>query len=307
MPSPTDQKERLPLVQGLPPRIVRRRGSTPSVVLSFLLLAPGLAIYGMYFVWPQLDLLGSSFQHNGALSFFHYQAFIFDSYRLGILVRTLALGATVVAITLVIGVPLAYVLARSESRWAPALLLLTTLPLMISVVVRSFSWMVLFFRNGVVSRLTAFFGVADPPLQLMYTFAGVCIALAQVLLPVMVVTVYGTIRAVNADYENAAISLGASSFTAFWLVTLRMARGGVVAGSLLVFALAISSYATPTLIGGVRVKVMASSIYEAAIDLLDWPDAAALSTILLVSVVVVSVLYAAAVKDPRTKSSASAR
>lgn len=272
-----------------------------SGLLTLALLAPGLAIYGAYFVWPQIDLLEQGFYRQGGLSLYHYAAFFEDSYRLGSLVRTLVLGVVVVLITLLLGIPLAYMLARSESRWAPTLLLLTTLPLLISVVVRSFGWMVLLFRNGAVSRLAALFGVTDPPLQLMYTFAGVCISLAQVLLPVMVVTLYGTFRAVGIEFENAALSLGAAPFATFWLVTLRMARDGIVAGSLLVFALAISSYATPSLIGGARVKVMATSIYETAIELLDWPVAAALSTILLVCVVAISVLYAALAKEPLAK------
>src|SRR4029077_12330316 len=132
----------------------------------------------------------------------------------------------------------AYVLARLQTRWAAALLILTTFPLLVSAVVRSFGWMVLFLRTGVISKALVAFGLAGGPVQLMYTLTGVTIALAQVLLPLMVLTLYGVFRSIDPDLEYAAMSLGARPSLALWLVTLRLARGGLVAASLLVFSLA---------------------------------------------------------------------
>ena len=118
----------------------------------------------------------------------------------------------------------------------------------------------------------------------MYTLTGVIIALAQVLLPLMVLTLYGVFKSIDRDLEYAAMSLGASPPLALCLVTLRLARGGIVAGSLLVFSLAISAFATPSLVGGARANVMATAIYEQTIEMLDWPFASTLATILLVVV-----------------------
>ena len=194
------------------------------------------------------------------------------------------------------GLPTAYVLARMQSRWAGFLLLLTTFPLLVSAVVRSFGWMVLFFKDGLVSRTLVLLGFVDRPVQLMYTMTGVIIALAQVLLPLMVLTLYGVFKSIDRDLEYAAMSLGARPSVALALVTLRLARGGIVAGSLLVFSLAISTFATPSLVGGARANVMATAIYEQTIELLDWPFGAALAAILLVVVLGLSLAYGALVE-----------
>jgi putative spermidine/putrescine transport system permease protein len=207
--------------------------------------------------------------------------------------RTLWLGFAVTSITLLLGVPTAYLLARSQSRWANFLLLLTTFPLLVSAVVRSFGWMVLFFRDGLLSRTLLAMGFVNQPVQTMYTMTGVIIALAQVLLPLMILTLHGVFKSIDRDLEYAAMSLGARPSVALGLVTFRLASGGIVAGSLLVFSLAISAFATPSLVGGARANVMATAIYEQAVELLDWPFAAALAAILLVVVLAVSLAYGA--------------
>ena len=120
-------------------------------------------------------------------------------------------------------------------------------------------------------------GLAPAGFQLMGTLAGVVIALAQVLLPIMVVTLYGVIRSIDRDLENAAMNLGASPAGAVALVTVRLAAGGIAAGSLLVFSLAVGAFATPSLIGGARAQLMAVAIQEQTLELLDWPFAAAMS------------------------------
>ena len=276
-------------------------------MVPLLLIAPCLFLYVALFVWPQIELLAQGFVDRDGVSLVHYTRFFSDSYNLNILLQTLLLGFVVTAITLVFGVPSAYLLARMESRWAPTLLMIATIPLLISVVVRSFGWMVLFFRNGVVSQFVVWMGVAEPSYQLMYTLTGVSIALAQVLLPIMIITLYGVFRSISVDLEYAATSLGATPTVTFFLVTLRLARDGMIAGSMLVFALAISTYATPSLIGGARVKVMATSIYEQSVELLDWPFAAALSTILLIAVVILAATSAALIARQDTKEKPDAR
>ncbi len=173
----------------------------------------------------------------------------------------------------------------------PLLLLIVTFPLWVSALVRSFAWMVLFFKTGLVSRALQATGLVDPDFQLMYTFAGMVVALSQVLLPIMVLTLYPVLRGIDRDLENAAMSLGAGPLTTLALVTARLARGGIVAGSLLVFSLAMSSFATPSLIGGARVRVLSVAIYEQTLELLDWPFAAAMASILLVVAVAIVLIY----------------
>jgi ABC-type spermidine/putrescine transport system permease subunit I len=254
-----------------------------------LLAAPAVGVFVFLFVLPQIELVATSFGRPGSLTLAIYERFLGDPYNLRLLGRSLWLGVVVTLVTLVLGFPLAYWLARLDSHWVPFLLLLVTFPLWVSALVRAFSWMVLFFRNGLLSRAVQQTGLVPPDFQLMFSFAGVVVALAQVLLPLMVITLYAVIRGIDEDIENAAMNLGASPGATLWLVTVRLARGGIVAGALLVFALSMSAFATPSLIGGARVPLLSIAIYEQTLELLDWPFAAAMSAVLLV--VAVSVAF----------------
>lgn len=256
-----------------------------------ILLAPaGLVFLGL-FIYPQIRMAAVSLgsPHWTAAN---YARFLSDPYYLGTLGHSLLLGCLVTAVTVALGLPLAYWLARSESRMAPFLLLLSTFPLWVSAVVRSFGWVVLFARNGVLSDLLQAAGLAGRSFQLLYTMSGVVIALAQILLPFMVLSLYGVIRSIDPELERAAQNLGASPVRAALLTTLPLARHGILGGSLLVFALSISAFATPSLVGGARVQLMSTTIYEQMTELADWPFAAAVSFILLVVVLGISLLYA---------------
>ncbi|WP_170984786.1 ABC transporter permease [Roseomonas sp. AR75] len=255
------------------------------------LLAPAALLFALLFVWPQFRLLGLSFGNPAPFGLASYERFLGDSYYLGVLANSLALGACVTVVCLVLGFPLAFLLARAETRWAGLLLLLTTFPLWVSAVVRSFAWMVLFYRGGTISRLLQGSGLVPPDFQLLGTFSGVVIALAQVLLPIMILTLYAVIRGIDRDLEHAAMSLGAAPVVALWLVTIRLARGGIMAGSLLVFSLSVSAFATPSMVGGARAHFMAVTIYEQTLELLDWPFAAAISAILLAISLAVALTY----------------
>jgi ABC-type spermidine/putrescine transport system permease subunit I len=250
--------------------------------------APAIGVFVFLFVIPQLELVATSFGRPGPLTLSVYARFFGDAYYIRLLGRSLGLGAIVTLVTLLLGFPLAYWLARLESRWVPFLLLLVTFPLWVSALVRAFSWMVLFFRNGMLSRALQETGLVSSDFQLMFSFAGVVIALAQVLLPLMVITLYAVIRGIDEDLENAAMNLGASPGLTLWLVTMRLARGGIAAGALLVFSLSMSAFATPSLIGGARVPLISIAIYEQTLELLDWPFASAMSAVLLVVAVAVA-------------------
>jgi ABC-type spermidine/putrescine transport system permease subunit I len=262
-----------------------------------ILLGPSLVLFAVLFVAPLIGLGRLSLSDPAPFGFSNYTRFLFDSYYLAVLGGTLLLGVLVTALCIAVGLPLAYVLARLEWRFAPFLLLLTTFPLWVSAVVRSFAWMVLFFRGGLVTELVKATGLVPPSFQLMYTFSGLVIALAQVLLPLFVITLYGIIRGIDRDLENAAMNLGASPAFAAIMVTMRLARGGIFAGSLLVFSFAISAFATPILVGGVRAHLMAVTIQEQTLELLDWPFAAALSILLLLIGLAVAFAYGRLVNE----------
>jgi len=251
-----------------------------------LLLAPAGFLLFFLFAWPEFSMFSASFRAP-AWSFSNYSHFLGDPYYVGVLLRSLLLGVLVTAVTLSLGLPMAYWLARISQRWAPLLLVLATFPLWISAVVRSFGWVVLFSRNGALSQMLQAVGVVGPAFRLIGTLAGVVIALAQVLLPFMVLSLYGVMRAIDPEIERAAQNLGASPLKAVVLTVLPLAARGIVSASLLIFALAVSAFATPSLVGGARVQLMATTIYEQMTELADWPFAATVAFILLAVVLVI--------------------
>jgi ABC-type spermidine/putrescine transport system permease subunit I len=268
--------------------------SRPERTLTWLLLAPAVLLYLVAFVLPQAGLLTRSVYPDDALGLGAYAAALGDGYAVGVVVRTMAIGGSVALGCLVLGFPLAYQLARSTSRWRSALLGLTVFPLLTSAVVRTFGWQVLFYEEGLISGTLRSLGMDG---ALIGTNLGVVIALTEVLLPFMVLTLFGVIRGIPTELEDAAQDLGDSPAMAIARVTVPMARSGIVGGTLLVFSLAVSSYVTPALVGGARVQVLATSIYEQAISLVNYPNAAALAVVLLAITTLLAVAQSRVMSD----------
>lgn len=276
--------------------------------MPWMLLWPALILFFILFVLPQASLLGYSFRpdpqsEEQGITLENFSRFFGDPYYLRILGRTLVMGLGVTAICLVLGFPLAYWLARVESRWRTVLLTLTVFPLLTSAVVRSFGWMVILYRSGLVDQVFLRLGLADEPLELMYTLPGVVIALTEVLMPFMVLTLYSVIQSIDRNLEEASMNLGAGPMTTLMRVILPLSAGGILSGSLLVFSLAISSFVTPSLVGGARVALMATLIQEQAITLVNWQFAAAVAAILLLVVLLLATAYSRIVERTTTPSS----
>jgi putative spermidine/putrescine transport system permease protein len=276
------------------PRPAARRRTRRRLGRS-LLLAPGLAVLVPFFLAPLAVMLTYSFyrfipggQQAPAFSGENYGRFLFDGFYQAILGDTLLLGLAVTVLSLVLSYPLAYTIARSRSRWTSWLIVIVLVPLMTSVVVRSYGWMILLANNGVVNAALAALGLS--PLPLMFNFTGTIIALTEVLMPFMVLSLVGVLQSIDPALEEAARSLGAGRARVFRDVILPLSLPGVAAGSLLVFALSIGAFATPQLVGGARTKVIATVVYNQAINVLNWPFAAAISFILMVIVIGLTVL-----------------
>lgn len=261
----------------------RRRS---AALVAWLLLGPGLLLYLAVFVVPQAGLLAQSASPDGQLGFGAYAAVVADRFGLGILWRTLVIGVAVALVCLVLGFPLAYQLARSTSRWRNVLLALTVFPLLTSSVVRTFGWQVLFYDTGPIRAALGALGI---DIQLIGTSTGVVISLSEVLLPFMVLSLYSVIRGIPVALEEAAQDLGDSPVRALAQVVLPLAKGGILGGTLLVFSLSVSSFVTPALIGGARVQVVATTIYQQAISLVNYPRAAAFAVVLLAVTVVIAI------------------
>jgi putative spermidine/putrescine transport system permease protein len=222
----------------------------------------------------------------------NYRNFLTDPFNLGVLWNTVKLGFIVTIVDIVLGLPVAYSLARMRNRAARAVLYaLLLVPLMSSVVVRSYGWMVLLAPQGLVNESLLTLGVIKEPLMLLYRPIGTAIALSAVLLPFMVIILTPVIQAVDQDLELAAQSLGAVNLRSFFDVVLPLIRPGLGAGSIVVFVLAIGSFATPALVGGTSVLVMPLYIYQQALgQVINWPFGSAMSFVLLLMVLLLVVI-----------------
>jgi putative spermidine/putrescine transport system permease protein len=261
-----------------------------------LLLLPGLCCLAFAFFLPVGLLLAYSLYEptpggRSAVGLGQYARFFEDAYYLGVMGRTFRLAFLVTLICLLMGFPIAYIMARAKPRLAIWLGILVIMPLMVSVVIRTFGWMVLMGRGGFLSTLATSLGLEGRSVVFMRTETGMVIALAQVLLPFMVLTLYGVVARVERELEEAARTMGSGFFGTLWRVTIPLSLPGVISGSLLVFALSISSFITPSLVGGVRLPVLAGSIYQQALVTVDWPFAAAQAVILLGTVLLIIVPY----------------
>jgi len=266
---------------------------------GWALLAPALVLLLVAFLAPVGLMVPTSFRPYvplvGITSGFtagHYAKLLTDAYYLEIIGRTLALGLLVTLLTLVIGYPVAFFLARSTSRWRSWLTILVVFPLLLNLVVRTFGWIALLAQNGLVNQALQALGLVDTPVKLIFNFAGLLIGLTHIFLPFMILVLIGAIQNIPRDVEDAARVLGASWTSTFVRVTLPLSAPGILSGGILVFVLTISALVTPRLLGGPTYRVMSTLIYDEFLQRLNWPagsaQALALTAIVLVLILVSS-------------------
>jgi putative spermidine/putrescine transport system permease protein len=229
---------------------------------------------------------------NVTLTTRHYARIIGDPYYLEVIWTTIRIGLLTTLIALAIGYPLAHWMARIKSRAGHALLLMAVLaPMLTGIVVRTFAWMTLLSDKGVINQTLISFGLIIQPLKLMYNETGTVIGLVHIYVPFMVLTLTGVIGRIDERLEQAAENLGASPLRAFLEVTLPLSLPGILAGSLLVFALSISAYVTPILLGGFQVMTLPILIYQQISANFNVSFAAALGMVLLLVSLALVVAY----------------
>jgi putative spermidine/putrescine transport system permease protein len=191
----------------------------------------------------------------------------------------------------VVGYPVAYAIARAPAAWRGPLRLLLLAPLLVSVVVRTYGWVILLAGNGPLNAALLASGLIQEPLKLLFNETGVTIGLLHVFLPTLVLATVGVIEGIDRATEEAAASLGSPPWRTFLEVTLPLSLPGVVAGSMLVFSLTIAAYVTPALLGGPSLLLLPTLIYQQVIVVLDWSFGAATATILLLASLLVLMVY----------------
>jgi putative spermidine/putrescine transport system permease protein len=262
-----------------------------------LLLGPYVVLLALFFVIPlglmlAISLARQSYgQLDWSLTLQHYVRFFTDAYYLGVLADTLWLGFLTTVVALLVGYPLAYHLALTRSRWKPLLIVFILSPLLVGIVIRCYGWMILLADRGLINETLVRHGWISTPLPLMYNQLGVVIALVHVFLPFMVLSLTGVLKRIEPQLIEASQTLGASPRRAFVEITLPLSLPGILAGSLLVFSLAISSFVVPILLGGFKVHVLPMVVYEQVLSVFDWPFGAANAFVLLLISVALIALY----------------
>ena len=258
-------------------------------------LALPLAIFfGLFFAGPLVLLLSVSFYAETTMLTWgtvgQYVQALGDPLNLGVLWDTLILGVKATAICLIFGFPLAWIIARAPPRWQGPLIFLVILPILTSVVVRTFAWVVMLARRGIINETLLSLGIIDSPLRLLFDETGVLIVLAQVQMPLMVLPLLTSLQKIDPNLTDASAVLGAGQWRTFRKVILPLSVPGMIAGCILVYAACVTAFVTQTLIGGARNIYMPLFIFQESMDLQNWPFAAALSVIFLISVLMVVAL-----------------
>jgi putative spermidine/putrescine transport system permease protein len=270
--------------------------SVPRDVTSYGIgLAAPLALFFLvFFVAPLVQLFVLSLHNDTAGAVWgigQYVHFLTDPFSLSVLGSTLLLGAEVTALCLVLGFPIAWLYHRVGSRAQTLIILIVLLPLLTSVVVRTFAWIVILGRQGIINSTLLSIGAIDTPIRLLYTQVGVVLALAQVQMPLMTLPLITALGRIDMNLEDASCSLGAGSWRTFWRVVLPLALPGVIAGCTLTYAAAITAFITQSLVGGGQMLFMPMYLYQQASTLQNWPFASAISIIFLLAVLAVVTVF----------------
>jgi putative spermidine/putrescine transport system permease protein len=258
-----------------------------SLLSASTLIGPATVFVAVGLLLPLAVLLRYSFNTMDprrimveTFSLANYEKFFADSYYTSVLWTTFRVAALCTVVCLVMGLPLAYVLARTQSRFKNVLIMLVVLPLFVGNAVRAAGWMTVFGSKGFLNVTLMQVGIIGQPLQIMYTEGAVVAGIIAVNLPYMVLTLQAVIEGINRNLEEAAFSLGAGPGTMFHRVLLPLALPGILAGTVLTFILAMNAYATPVLLGGPKFKMMGPLVYG-QFQLNNWPFGASAAFVLM--------------------------
>lgn len=221
----------------------------------------------------------------------YYEKFFTDSFYLSILGNTITLSVKTMLLSLALGYPTAYFLARTKSKIKNVLLIATVFPFLVSAVVRAYGWMVILGDHGIINEFLMQIGLLDKPSRIMYTELSVMIGMAQLLLPYMILSITSVIQGIDYNMEYAAYSLGANPIRTFLKITLPLSAPGILSGCILVFTLSMTSYITPQLLGGAKYLTVSTLIYNQVKTTYNLEFANAICYILVFAILLFQVLF----------------
>lgn len=284
-----------------------RNGKRLGASLAF----PASIIVLMVIVVPIFMLFRYSFNHFDsslmieAFTFENYIKFFQDPYYRHVFLSTVYVAAVCTALALVLGFPVAYFLAKSQSRYKSLFIIFLVFPLVVGSVVRAAGWMVILGNAGFVNFVMQWLGLIDQPVRLMYTPFAVIVGTTSVVLPYLILTLQSVLEGIDFSVEEAAQNLGAGFLTTFWRIVLPIAAPGVAVGTMLVFILSMNAYATPVLLGGTGITMMAPALYDQITKASNWPFGSALALVLVTATLIIALLSTWLIQRRYVKTMAS--
>ena len=252
-----------------------------------LLLLPGGVFLAFFFIAPLIFILGDSFTGpDGGVTFQRYMSVFKDPQFHQVYLRTLKVGLIVTILAIVISYPSAYVISSLTVGKKSALMTLVILPLMTSPVARTFAWIVILGRFGLINQSLRAVNLIDQPLRLMYTETAIVIGLLQLFMPLMVLTLVSALENIPDEVEEAAASLGSGKLGCFFRIIVPLSYDGLIMGSTLVFTGSITAYVTPAILGGSRVLTLATLMRQEALVLTNWAAATVIAVVMIATTLV---------------------
>jgi putative spermidine/putrescine transport system permease protein len=258
---------------------------------TVLLMLPAFAMLVVVFLTPLVWFFIQTLFADPSVLWDKIATVATSSAMLRAIVTTNWISALVTATVLLTGYPIAYYLANRSGPRFTLVLFCIVVPYFTSVIVRTYSWMVLLGRTGLINQALQALGLTDAPLPLLYNKTGIVIGMTYVLLPYMVLTLFAAMKSIDANLIRAARGMGAGGPMIFWRIYLPLSMHGVISGALIVFILSIGFFITPALMGGPS-DVMVAMLIERSVEItLDWPAAAVMSLLLLAVTLVLYAIY----------------
>lgn len=253
---------------------------------GWALSAPATLLVVLFLILPVGATIAVTFA-DARGPFALYETFMGSRFRRTVLWRTLEIATITTVASVIIGFFTAYVVARAPPRLKSILIIAAVFPLLTGVIVRSFAWLILLGRNGLVNGTLIWLGLTDQPVAMLYTQWSVILAMVYLFVPLMVLTLVGVLETIPGDVIEAASSLGATPAATFRQVIFPLAVPGIIVGAVLVFTGSFTAYATPALLGGDRQMTMGTLLHQQAMVTLNWTSASTVAAIMVVVTVAV--------------------
>ena len=254
------------------------------------LLGPALAFIGLLFVAPVLARLASAFKVDGVPGLSHFSAFFAEPLHRDVYWRTLRIALLATAVSALVCYPAAMAMVRVPPPWRGLLTALVILPLMVSPIARTYAWIVLLGKSGLVNTLLMASGIAPEPVQLLFTEGAVFVGLLQLMMPLMLISLVSALENLPSDVLAAARTLGANRVQSFFRVVLPLTQEGLILGGTLVFTGCVTAYITPALLGGPQVLMLETLLYQKVNVLADPVAASVIAVLLLATTIAVNQL-----------------